>query len=312
MAYELQALKGYIQSLVTGGSNFAYIGGFRNKLKNGGFKIAQRGTSVTVASGITAYTLDQWVVSSPADATVVNQLQGPVTNSSCLQMLPGAAIGALQLSSNAESADCLDLVVGTSVVVSGMYYVGNAATGVPAIQLFTGVTKDNFGGTVLCAPAQSLGNTVPLQNGTWVFFKNVFVLATAAVNCLRAIFTWGAGVTASQDVRFANVQVEVGLQYTPFEQRPIASVLQLCQRYYQVLGVLINGYGTAGNTITIVVNYPTPMRTAPTVTRAAVTLINATFPGGPSIFSSQILDVISVTGTGGAEGAYSAQMSAEL
>ena len=41
MAAELQALKGYIQGLVTSGTNFAYIGGFRNRLNNGDFNIYQ-------------------------------------------------------------------------------------------------------------------------------------------------------------------------------------------------------------------------------------------------------------------------------
>lgn len=66
-----------------------------------------------------------------------------------------------------------------------------------------------------------------------------------------------------------NVQVEEGLEATPFEVRPIGFELALCQRYYLNMNNTVLGYGgTAGigQPVTgAAYNFPVQMRTTPSV-----------------------------------------------
>jgi hypothetical protein len=65
------------------------------------------------------------------------------------------------------------------------------------------------------------------------------------------------------------VQLEVGSVATPFERRPFGTELGLCQRYYYRLtptnaGTKYgNGYNYGSTTAFIVINFPVPMRVAP-------------------------------------------------
>ena len=77
------------------------------------------------------------------------------------------------------------------------------------------------------------------------------------------------------------VQLEIGSQATPFEHRPYAEELALCQRYYWKLDNGTNQAGAqwlykighAGNDgyRRVTVNHPVPMRGSPSVTNIALT-----------------------------------------
>lgn len=266
MAYELQALKGYIQSLVASGTNFMYIGGFRNRLRNGSFNIAQRGNSVTIAAGTSGYTLDQWIVSSTGSATVVTKQSGGYSvNSSFLQLAVASGNSALSLIQRIESKDVQDMVAGTQVTVSGMYFVENLAAGTPTISLLTPTAIDNWAAATVVGIATPVV-IVPQIANTWQFFSLQFILSGDASGGLGLQISYPAGI-ASQTVSFARLQLEKGAQYTQFEWRPVQVELADCQRYYYSFAGDIQLIGFAGGgaiTAYAYLRFPVTMRITPT------------------------------------------------
>ncbi len=101
-------------------------------------------------------------------------------------------------------------------------------------------------------------------NETWAAFDSSVQVGDYAQNIL-----------ATDEAKFeiTGVQLEVGSQATPFEHRSFGEELALCQRYFYVP---VNGtsqafgMGTyyASNLITMVLDFPTTMRAAPSVTSA--------------------------------------------
>lgn len=66
----------------------------------------------------------------------------------------------------------------------------------------------------------------------------------------------------------AKVQLEQGTVATPFEQRPFAVELSLCQRYWQrLIGAGLNGVATDVGSGIFSVHFLVPMRANPTMTR---------------------------------------------
>jgi hypothetical protein len=76
----------------------------------------------------------------------------------------------------------------------------------------------------------------------------------------------------------ANVQLEAGVQATPFDFKNWGENLADCQRYLQYPSLLFiaSGYGAAGGGFWGNFIFPTTMRTTPTVTLSNLTLSNAT------------------------------------
>jgi uncharacterized protein YpuA (DUF1002 family) len=68
---------------------------------------------------------------------------------------------------------------------------------------------------------------------------------------------------------YTGVQLEKGLVATPFEVRPYATELALCQRYYSNVSIITNqtvAVATAGNsTCYIVLPVPVPLRGTPAI-----------------------------------------------
>ena len=71
-----------------------------------------------------------------------------------------------------------------------------------------------------------------------------------------------------------NVQVEEGMEATPFEVRHIGFELALCQRYYQNITAAMNGNIIAGGYLGMTVYFPNHMRAIPTVAEFSNTSSN--------------------------------------
>ena len=79
------------------------------------------------------------------------------------------------------------------------------------------------------------------------------------------------GDNTSNTWEITGIQMEVGSQATPFEHRSFGEELALCQRYfYQAVNGTAQAFGMgtyyANHLITMVLDFPTTMRTAPSVT----------------------------------------------
>ena len=74
-------------------------------------------------------------------------------------------------------------------------------------------------------------------------------------------------LTNGATLDITGVQLEVGSQATPFEQRTQGEELQLCQRYFQKVAYATgSGGSSADNLAAVTARFATPMRSAPTVT----------------------------------------------
>lgn len=128
---------------------------------------------------------------------------------------------------------------------------------VPPMTTAQGIlTSDNF---LLAISSLSTSFLTPASNvNTW----------QSGVNTLGTYGMYQWWKTAGNYIEFTGVQLEKGTVATPFEQRPFATELALCQRYYYQWSSAISGnYGTfdfgvqnGSNQVHFIVKYPVTMR----------------------------------------------------
>jgi hypothetical protein len=246
---------------------------FRNRLYNGNFQIWQRNTTFT-GIGTNTYTADRWVtpINAGAGSTLGVSRQTNVPSAAgfnySMQIVTTATTGAPSLiEQRIEAVNTADLVNGTYVTVSFWAIQTSPATFITLnTQLLypsvadTWTTQNNAGAT-------TVGNVL---SGSWAYYRAVIQISTASVatNGLSVQF-WTPAITAATTVLIAGVQVEKGQVATPFEVRPFATELALCQRYYTQWGPTTGsqrfGLGTNNGTITyLILNYLVTMRIPPT------------------------------------------------
>jgi hypothetical protein len=273
----------------------------RNKLHNGLFRIAQRGTAFT-ASG---YTLDRWLLllGAAGDTATVSQ----VTLSDAARALIGdeEAQNALQIvfTGGAAAANFVNVpqrienvgrLSGKTIIVS---FWANAA--VAGVQVGVGANQ-NFGtggspSPVVPVPAtpvtlsttwtrQSVTLTLPSDAGKTLgtngdsFTSLNLWLSSGSTNAANA----GVGVQ-SGTVNIWGAQVEIAQPGqtlpSPVEKLDPRYDLDNCQRYYFAGQTSIGGYGTAGVGMYGPVAFPTRMRAPPTmITTATGSLVNCSAP----------------------------------
>lgn len=245
--------------------------GFKNKMCNSGFTIAQRGTSFVRATPTTGiYTLDNLVlaVGSNAKFTVTQGQDLPNTQQGALGVnyasaVSNAAVAPIATDKNylrmgVEGYDAAIFGLGSAVVktmqVSFRALASAAGTYYAAISNGAGTRSYVFPITINAVSTwQKIIVPIPIDtlNGTdWAKDSGagLFLLLdlgsgtnfeTASPN------TWQSGqflrasggvrlcATNNSELRVTQVQIEEGVQATPYESRPIDAELAWCRRYYE-------------------------------------------------------------------------------
>ena len=214
---------------------------FRNRLYNGNFQIWQRNTTFT-GIGTNTYTADRWVTPINAGAgstlTVTRQTNVPTGMgfNYSLQIVTAATTGAPSIiEQRIEAVNTADLVNGTYVTVSFWAIQTSPATFITLnTQLLNPGTADTW--TTQNSAGGPVGNVL---TGSWAYYTATIQISTASVatNGMSVQF-WAASITAATTIRIAGVQVEKGSVATPFEFRPYAIELALCQRYFQIINAI--------------------------------------------------------------------------
>ena len=249
--------------------NGGQLAGLRNRIINGDMRVAQRGTSGTVANG--AYALDRWLLSYTGSATSWAQATGTYFGtpaSSALQILGIAGNTGVTIQQRIESLNSRDLAGQTVTLSYWVYQSTGASVGVLSSAYYANST-DNFASQTLIANSGS--TTVP--NATWTrIVWNIAIPAGGVTGLMIQPWSNQTALVAGQTLYISNVQLELGSVATVFEQRLYGLELALCQRYY-FASKCSHTYGSTGSTYqsAYTVNFPVTMRVIPTMAAGAAT-----------------------------------------
>ena len=281
---------GAFTTTIVAGNNISAVNsmGFRNRLFNGSYAVAQRGT--TFASGSNnddTYNLDRWYVLSDGNDIVditQNTAAAPPEQKFCIALDVETINKKFGVAQIIENINCADLQ-GQTVTLSFQAKV-SATTKLDnvkcAVVAWSG-TANSVTSDIISAWGAEGTNPTLIANATyentpanlnvttsWATYTVSAPIDTASTNNV-IVFIWSdvTDTTLGDFLYLAGVQLEAGAVATPFERRPYGTELALCQRYYQKSG---------GNTVLAVqarwsdgsMNntgwFRTSMRATPTVT----------------------------------------------
>lgn len=254
-------------SVALGASTTLDIG--RNKIINGAFDFWQRGTSFT-NPGVFQYTADRWTA-------IVNG--APTLSHSRQTFTPGAAPvagyeGSYFLRQNVTA------VSGSSVIAIGQAiedvrtFAGQTVTlsfwaKADATRTWTTRIDQAFGSggsTTVGGPTSTFTVTTSWQRFTTTVAVASISGKTIGTNSILQVLIFGPGDTV-QTMDIWGVQLEAGSVATPFQRAAatLAGELEACQRYFMRLGAGAVGRANSSTLAEVFLNFPTRMRTAPTM-----------------------------------------------
>ena len=298
----------------------AYGGGFafRNKLINGGFDIAQRGTSFTSTSSANnddTYNLDRWyVLSDGNDAVDITQTTTVPTGAKYSIGLDVETVNKkFGIAQIIENANCYDAIGGNVTLsfqakVSATTKLDNVKCAVVA---WSG-TADSVTSDIISAWGAEGTNPTLIANATyentpanlnvttsWATYSVTANVDTSSTTNI-IVFIWSdvTDTTLGDFLYVTNVQLEKGSTATSFDYRPYGTELSLCQRYciaYNPSGTYYRffGGGDCENTTNYqpVINFTVTMRASPTLTAAGSASDYAIYSAG-TITACSALPVI--------------------
>lgn len=240
------------------------LGMFRNRIINGNMLIDQRGSATTPVT-TNGYAMDRfgsWRAGTMATNFGQASLPAPLTEfTKCAKLTittTQASLGASDYVSlfehRIEGYNIADFAWGTSAAqsVAISFWIYASATGTITVNIRNGAYNRSYVSNVTITSAnawQYVFLTVPGDtSGTWNTTNNtgivVCVVVASGATYQGTNNTWSSGnyIATSSTTNFAasansiyvtGVQLEKGTVATPFEFRPFAVELELCQRYYE-------------------------------------------------------------------------------
>ena len=267
--------------------------GFRNRIINGEFGVAQRGTSfVSGANDNDSYNLDRWyVLSDGNDAVDITQETStvPTNQLTAIALDVETANKKFGIAQIIEQKNCVGLI-GGNVTLSFKAKVSSTTKldNVKAAVVAWSGTADTVTSDIISAWGAEGTDPTLIANATFENTPaNLSVTTSYATYTLTAnidtassknliVFIWSdvTDTTAGDFLYITDVQLEAGSTATDFERRPIGTELALCQRYYyQTLATISNSEpsyywysGVSGQSYTAQYRFAVQMRAAPTIT----------------------------------------------
>ena len=245
------------------------ISGFRNAIINGDFNIWQRGTSINLTAATSTYLADRFNLYMDTNAGTVNYSRQPFTPGNYIPGNESLYFARISTGGNcflsfSHLIEGVETFAGRTVTVSFWARTSTAKT-------FSTMIRQNFGvgGSAVVDKRISYTTSTSWQRFTFTFTLDSIsgkTIGSSSYLLLQPI-EYGAS-TGNFTYDIWGVQVELGPVATPFERRPIATELLMCQRYFYNNPVQ---YGPAtsfglGNAYHGPVVLPTTMRIPPAIT----------------------------------------------
>jgi hypothetical protein len=270
----------------------------KNYLINGGFAVAQRGTSFTSTGGANnddAYTLDRWyILSDTNDVIDVTQDTTTVpTNGEFAIALDVETVNKkFGIATIIENKDVIGLV-GNTVTFSfkGKVSATTKLDNVKAAIVAWSGTADTVTSDIISAWNVEGTNPTLIANATYentpanlnLTTSYATYSITAAVDTASTqnliLFIWSdvTDTTAGDFLYIAESKLELGSTATAFQYAggTFQGELAACQRYYwrnttgSTFGLLAGGIGHSTNEARLMVYHPVPMRIEPTLVEYA-------------------------------------------
>ena len=314
--------------------------GFRNLVMNGAMQISQRGTSTASITADGYNTADRWKTDATTLGTWTQSVENDAPTGSefrkSLKMLcttadaSPAAGDRLAIVQSFEGQNVQSIKKGTASASQLLltFWVKSNVTGTYIVELFDvdNTRQVSASYTVLVSATWEKKTIVLPADATGVFdndngesFAVRFWLGVGSTYSSGTLNTsWNSNTSANRAVGQTNlaaatsnywqitgVQLEVNLQPTPFEQRPIGVELALCQRYYEAERTILQQMYWASDATGTVYGgsfvFNTAKRAAPTIkTYDAVNTIDkhSTFSAGASRTDNRVANSIESSPTG--------------
>lgn len=304
----------------------------RNRLINGDFSVAQRGTSFTStgsANNDDTYNLDRWYVLSDGNDTVdITQAtdvpsNGPKYSIGLDVETINKKFGVAQI---VENINCQDLIGNTvSLSFKARVTATTKLDNVKAAIVAWSGTADTVTSDIISAWNVEGTNPTLIANATyentpanlnvttsWATYKieNITVDTASTTNIIVFIWSDVTDTTLGDFLYVTDVQIEVGSVATPFERRQYGQELALCERYYYKIVSntdipLANAYVASTTSAIAIGQFPVSLRAAPTALEQTGTAANyqvraqatSTACSAVPAFATATTDVWSVTAT---------------
>ena len=192
------------------------LGGFRNALINGDFRVWERGTAAygSLSTDVEYGSADRWGHTSPAGLTSLARASA----------VPAGFHYSATLATDNSARQRVELYDQKA----GPFVAGSQWTlSVWANAQIRARVRDS--NAVDFLPIGDMTATTETSNGFTRYVATFTMTADATGDYVEASVRNETG----SEIKFTGCQLEPGPVATPFEQRPIGTELALCQRYYQ-------------------------------------------------------------------------------
>jgi hypothetical protein len=209
------------------------ISGFRNAIINGDFRVWQRGTSINLTASTNTYLADRFSVLMDSNAGTVNYSRQPFTAGNYISGNESLHFARISTGGNCNLAltqaiEGVETFAGKTITVSFWARTSVAKT-------FTVLVRQHFGSGGSANVDQSFSYTTSTSWQRFTFNVTLGSISGKTIGANSSLFLQPiqyAAHTGNFTYDIWGVQVEQGTIATPFEQRPIATELALCERYY--------------------------------------------------------------------------------
>ena len=253
----------------------------KNILINGGFSVAQRGT-LSITTSFAYGACDRWLMffnssggtGSGSYVTGYSNLQSgiAIAGTSLASTNANSYIIGQRIEAKDSAAVRAALAAGKKLSFQCKIYHDIGSARDASVQIFTANAADNFSAVT---SRYTSGNT-SCSSGSWTTVKYEGFSPTNTDFDKGFVLYIHMSTPASmsgKNVYIGDAQLEIGERCTEVEVRPYATELALCQRYYLLAVCGFRHYNNVSGNVYFghTVNYPTTMRSTPTITVTAGT-----------------------------------------